>query len=133
MVAEMSDIIADPESSDDERGIAADAITEALAPALMADVVGKYSQFIQRSSGDESTAKVQSEEKQFAENVRRLMDEKGWNQETLADKIGISQPAISNMLNRHCRPQNRTILRLAEAFEVSPDTVWPDFSSRQTS
>ena len=34
------------------------------------------------------------------------MDEKGWNQETLADKIGISQPAISNMLNRHCRPQN---------------------------
>ena len=60
MVAEMSDIIADPESSDDERGFAADAITEALAPALMADVVGKYSQFIKRSSDDESFERVQS-------------------------------------------------------------------------
>ncbi len=37
-----------------------------------------------------------------------------------------SQPAISQMLNRNCRPQKKTILRLAQALDVLPQELWPD-------
>ena len=46
-------------------------------------------------------------------------------QEQLAAKIGVGQPAISNMLNRQCRPQRRTVKRLATALDVSPEDLWP--------
>jgi len=50
-------------------------------------------------------------------------------QEALAAKLGVGQPAISNMLNRQCRPQRRTVLRLAQALGISPEELWPGFQA----
>jgi len=44
----------------------------------------------------------------------------------LAEKIGVGQPAISMMLQRQCRPQKRTVMRIAEALGVSAEELWPN-------
>jgi transcriptional regulator with XRE-family HTH domain len=61
------------------------------------------------------------------------MQAKKWTQEMLAEKAGVGQPAISNMLNRQCRPQRRTIQKFAAVLGVSPDELWPGFSAEQPS
>jgi transcriptional regulator with XRE-family HTH domain len=53
------------------------------------------------------------------------MDKAGLTQEQLAEKIGVGQPAISMMLKRQCRPQKRTVQRLAEALGVAAEELWP--------
>jgi lambda repressor-like predicted transcriptional regulator len=65
------------------------------------------------------------EEATFAERLRALMEEKGLTQEKLAEKLGVGQPAISMMLARECRPQKKTVHRLAEALGVAPEALWP--------
>jgi len=62
----------------------------------------------------------------FADRLRELMDVKRISQSELADRVGCSQPAISQMLTRKRRPQKKTILRLAEALDVPAETLWPD-------
>jgi transcriptional regulator with XRE-family HTH domain len=62
----------------------------------------------------------------FAQRLRELMDSKRVSQLELAERIGCSQPAISQMLNRNCRPQKKTILKLAEALNVHAYELWPD-------
>jgi transcriptional regulator with XRE-family HTH domain len=65
----------------------------------------------------------------FAERLRALMQARGISQQDLAERIGCSQPAISQMLGRNRRPQKATILRLAEALRVSPRELWPDLDA----
>jgi len=65
------------------------------------------------------------EESLFADRLRALMAERGLTQAQLAEKIGVGQPAISMMLQRACRPQRRTVQRLAEALAVHPEELWP--------
>lgn len=65
------------------------------------------------------------EEATFADRLQRLMHEKGITQERLAEQIGVGQPAISMMLQRQCRPQQRTVKRIADALGVSPGDLWP--------
>jgi lambda repressor-like predicted transcriptional regulator len=74
---------------------------------------------------------LDAQEATFAERLRATMQAKGWTQEKLAEKIGIRQSAISNMLNRKSRPQTRTVQRLAEALDVSPEELWPDITKRE--
>ena len=45
-------------------------------------------------------------------------------QTQLASRVGCSQPAISQMLKRECRPQRSTILNLAAALDVDPRELW---------
>jgi transcriptional regulator with XRE-family HTH domain len=70
--------------------------------------------------------KMNAQEESFAERLKELMVAKQISQQELADRIGCSQPAISQMLSRMCRPQKRTILRLAEALNVHARELWPD-------
>jgi lambda repressor-like predicted transcriptional regulator len=72
--------------------------------------------------------RMDREEATFAERLRDAMRERGVTQAQLAEKIGVGQPAISMMLQRECRPQRRTVTRLAEALGVSPDDLWPGFT-----
>jgi transcriptional regulator with XRE-family HTH domain len=72
--------------------------------------------------------KMNSQEETFAQRLRELMDARQISQQELADRVGCSQPAISQMLSRMCRPQKRTILRLAEALNVHPRELWPDIA-----
>lgn len=80
------------------------------------------------SQNPEAEAVLSSMDRQesiFADKVRELMVAHGLNQSQLAEKVGIGQPAVSMMLNRQCRPQQKTIRRFAEAFGVSPSDLWP--------
>lgn len=61
----------------------------------------------------------------FAERLRAIMAEQGLTQAELAAKVGIGQPAISNMLNRTCSPQRKTVQKLATALSVKPEALWP--------
>lgn len=127
IIYEMAAIFDDEEATEDEKTHATDVITEALFPKLMDECV-ELDERALRSSASAMAAKAELDEEEaiFAENLHRLMAARGMSQEMLAQETGVSQPAISNMLNRNCRPQRRTILRLAEAFNVSPEEVWPD-------
>ncbi len=71
-------------------------------------------------------AKMDTQEETFSQRLRELMDVKRISQQELANRAGCSQPAISQMLNRACRPQKKTILKLAEALNVHPREIWPD-------
>ncbi len=71
-------------------------------------------------------AKMNVQEATFSQRLRELMDAKRISQQELANRAGCSQPAISQMLNRACRPQKKTILKLAEALNVHPREIWPD-------
>jgi DNA-binding XRE family transcriptional regulator len=66
------------------------------------------------------------EEATFAERLRELMDKNGISQTRLAEMIGVGQPAISMMLSRSCRPQLRTVEKIAQALGVSVNSLWPD-------
>jgi transcriptional regulator with XRE-family HTH domain len=70
--------------------------------------------------------KMNSQEAAFAARLKELMESKRVSQKELADRVGCSQPAISQMLNRNCRPQKKTILKLAEALNVQAHDLWPD-------
>ena len=62
----------------------------------------------------------------FAQRLRELLDARRMSQSELAERIGCSQPAISQMLNRNRRPRKRTILKLANALNVQAHELWPD-------
>lgn len=77
-------------------------------------------------SVDRLASELDSQEAAFAEKLRQLMKARAVTQAELASRIGCSQPAISQMLNRKCRPQRRTILNLATALNVDPRELWRD-------
>jgi lambda repressor-like predicted transcriptional regulator len=69
--------------------------------------------------------RMDSSEVHFADRLRKVLQIKGMTQDSLAQHIGVGQSAISMMLNRTCRPQNRTVLRIAKALGVDADELWP--------
>jgi transcriptional regulator with XRE-family HTH domain len=72
------------------------------------------------------------EEAEFATRLAAIMKDRKLSQEGLAKLVGVGQPAISNMLNRQCRPQRATVERFANALEVPPDKLWPKLRSEQS-
>jgi lambda repressor-like predicted transcriptional regulator len=73
----------------------------------------------------EAIDNMDREEAMFADRLEAIMKERKLSQEGLAKLVGVGQPAISNMLNRQCRPQRATIKRFADALGVAPDALWP--------
>ena len=69
--------------------------------------------------------KMDKQEATFAERLRHVMETNGVTQAELAKKVGIGQPAISMMLNRTCRPQQKTIGKIAAALGVESEELWP--------
>ncbi len=131
----MLDILNDPNTDDDDR----DSTLLTLADALFSNPHGeKFGTDLEESEkseadySDEARSAIEAmdrEETVFAARLRAFMDKEGMTQEQLAAKVGVGQPAISNMLNRQCRPQKRTVLRLAETFGVAPEALWPGFKA----
>lgn len=70
-------------------------------------------------------AQMEQEESVFAERLSRLMAEKQMTQAELARRIGVGQSAVSMLLSRKCRPQPRTLGKLAEALGVTVSEIWP--------
>lgn len=63
----------------------------------------------------------------FSTRLEAAMGRADLSQTALAERIGVSQAAISLMLKRECRPQRRTVRKLASALGVSPQDLWPEF------
>jgi transcriptional regulator with XRE-family HTH domain len=76
--------------------------------------------------------KMNTQEATFAQRLRELMEAKRISQQELAERAHCSQPAISQMLNRTCRPQKKTILKLAEALNMQARDLWPDIDVAET-
>lgn len=134
-IRKMLEILNDPSTDEDDRDMTLMTLADALFPNLQN---GKFGMDLEESEGfcpensEESRIAVDEmdrEEETFAARLRIAMENKGITQEELAEKIGIGQPAISNMLNRQCRPQRRTVVRLADALGVTPGDLWPGFAN----
>ncbi len=78
------------------------------------------------ASVDRVANELDSQEAAFAEKLREFMKLRAITQSELASRVGCTQPAISQMLKRACRPQRKTILALANALNVAPHELWPD-------
>ena len=126
IVLEMSEIISDESSTTDERTLAFDAIMEALFPGTAADVLEKHHEKLASPEAAKAAASLKVEQRGFSDRVRALMTEKNLTQDQLAKAVGMGQPAVSNILNRRCRPQRRTIAKFADALGVKPDDLWKD-------
>lgn len=69
--------------------------------------------------------RIESVVRPFADTLARLLAEKQMTQAELARRIGVGQSAISTMLSRRCRPQPRTLGKLADALGVPVEDLWP--------
>ncbi len=125
VVDEMTEILVDSDATEDDRMMATTTIIEAIFPGLSMDMMEDFSNGMQLSTSVKIRNELDAEEETFAERLRTIMETKGVSQEQLALLTGVGQPAISNMLKRQCRPQRRTIVRLAQALEVAESELWP--------
>ncbi|MHB8898435.1 MAG: helix-turn-helix domain-containing protein [Thermoguttaceae bacterium] len=132
VVIRLLGVVKDPHTAPGERQRALMTITDALFPNCdrgqfsSNPVESEASTTIESVSSARDVGRVKSQEGTFAERVRQLMEAKRVSQQELAARIGCSQPAISQMLNRSCRPQKKTIMKVAEAFNVDARELWPD-------
>ena len=55
------------------------------------------------------------------ENLKRLREEAGVSQKTLAEAIGVSQQSINKYENHNIEPDIETLRRMADYFETSVD------------
>lgn len=130
-IIEMSQIVNDPDADEDDKDLALATIQEALFPNHHSGNLGADLADLEQSCVEEcpemasAIAELDAEEAEFAERVQRLMAVQELTQSDLAEKSGVGQPAISMMLSRNCRPQKRTVDRLAKALGVSPQELWP--------
>ena len=126
-IREMVAIVNDPESSDDESYSALLTISEALFPSTHNGAIGVDLDDCEKEAPagvDEVLRSMDKQEATFADRVNGLLHQKSMTQGDLAAKVGIGQPAISMMLSRQCRPQRRTVEKIAKAMDVSPDEIW---------
>lgn len=59
----------------------------------------------------------------FGDCIRKLMEEKGITQAQLADRMGISQPAVNKLITKTVNPKGETLLRVAQAFGVKVEDL----------
>lgn len=125
-------VVKNPQTTAVERRRALMTIANALFPS--SDEGGEYglnpAEEARTAAGSPSLARevqaMATHEATFAQRLREVMEAKRVSQLELADRVGCSQPAISQLLNRNCRPQKKTILKLAEALNVQASDLWPD-------
>ncbi len=125
VVREMINIINSDDSEPEDLNAAVNTLWEALWPAKSADVCTTDECLRESDEMGRIADTLGQEHEAFSARVRGLMREKSLSQEQLARAAGITQPAVSNILNRNCRPQRRTVARFAAALGVEPDELWP--------
>ena len=124
--------LVDPQLDADDRALTAMTLADVLFPNLHEGELGSdleegEVQAQHSPEAQETLERMDREEALFAERLRAVMEESDVNQTQLAERLGIGQSAIAMMLQRHCRPQRRTVSRMAEALGVSPEKLWPSF------
>jgi transcriptional regulator with XRE-family HTH domain len=132
-VLQMLEIAEDTNLSADERAHALRTIADQLH--LIPDDEGRFGIDLARSEELAATnfpalayqiGQMNLQEAEFADRLRHLMKTKHITQKELAARIDCTQPAISQMLNRKCRPQRKTLDKIATALAVDVRELWPD-------
>jgi len=131
VVEEMIGVLLDSDSDEEHKQAALDTIAECLFPQPHHGELGmdlKESEETDAAHSESTRHEIERldfEERTFAERLRRIMREKKITQAQLAEATGVGQPAISNMLNRACRPQRKTVEKLARGLGVPSEELWP--------
>jgi lambda repressor-like predicted transcriptional regulator len=134
-IREMLEVLNDPNTDNDDRDMTLRTLADALFPNPHNGKLGidlEESEKVGADYSEEMRATLEEmnrEEETFADRLRSVLETQGITQEQLAQKAGVGQPAISNILNRQCRPQRRTVRRLADAIGVQPSELWPGFEN----
>lgn len=131
---EMLKVYLDPDVSAEDRFLAASTLADILFPNthegdMMLGMDLQEAEKIAHQTPEASAVlrAMDQEEGTFATRLEAAMRNRGISQTELAGRIGIGQSAISMMLKRECRPQKRTVSRIAEALDVKPEELWPGF------
>ncbi len=125
VVRDMIAIYASDDATDVEKQAAIYTIRDAIFPSFAEDL-GEMERVKRRSTeASEIQSEFERQERTFAERLKSLMEAKGITQEELAAITSVSQPAISHLLNRESRPQQRTIRKFAAALGVASEDLWP--------
>jgi len=131
-VVQLARLAGSPEATDREKTMALYSIAEALRPVMRNGHLGisvdEADQIAveDRPDGAAALARLQNQRKVFSERLAALIERKNVSQTELAKAIGVSQPAISLLLARKCRPQRRTVEKVAEALNVEIRELWPE-------
>jgi lambda repressor-like predicted transcriptional regulator len=130
-IRDMVAVIKSPDATEEERESAVITIAEALFPSRHNGVIGidfdqPYADVVPPDV-KHILQQMDQEEAGFGERVAALLEAKGMTQGDLAAEIGIGQPAVSMIISRGCRPQRRTIEKIAQALKVSTEELWPGF------
>ncbi len=127
MVFQMVSIVENPQATASDRDRALATIADVLRlNEDNDDAASRVSEAATFASQRRDVQNMNCQEAVFADRLRELMAVKCVTQEELSDRVGCSQPAISQMLNRKSRPQKKSILKLADALKVQPQELWPD-------
>ena len=59
-----------------------------------------------------------------AEKLRAAIDERGLKQKFIAEKIGISETALSAMLNGNQKIDVETFFAIAQVLRMTPDEIY---------
>jgi antitoxin component HigA of HigAB toxin-antitoxin module len=129
-IHDMMEILEDVEATQEEKSMALRTVEAILFPSHHNGSLGIALTDAEELGSQCGEAKhdlerMDEEEATFANRLRAFMEEKGINQNDLAQATGVGQPAISNMLTRHCRPQRRTVEKIASYFKIEPSELWP--------
>jgi predicted XRE-type DNA-binding protein len=129
-IRDMVKIVHSDDATTDEREGALATIAEALFPKKFNGILGIDLEECPHNAGQEAKETLKRMDREgatFSDRLAALLEAKDMTQEELAEAIGVGQPAVSMMLNRSCRPQRRTVEKIANALKVSPEDVWPGF------
>lgn len=124
MIHEMLKITYALDTTDQEKEAAELTIFEALFPKY-SEADGQLGFSLDDDVNDLINKQLDEQEKRFVERVQNLMTQKGISQTELSKATGVNQSAIAMMLKRNCRPQRRTVKKLAEALGVDARMLWP--------
>lgn len=139
VIIDMVSVCEDRDSSQDEVQSALDTLVEALFPVtndkdgFLGIEIGELREVQDQDTKETVLAALDLEEQTFAERLAAMLELQSVSQSELADRIGVGQPAISMMLARGCRPQRRTVEKIADALGLVPADLWPTIQQIDTS
>lgn len=128
VIRDMAVVYNAPDATEEEREAALSTIAEALFPSHHNGTLGACLEDCEADAPLNIKVvlkEMDREEATFGQRVNALLELRGMTQAELAAAIGVKQPAVAMMLSRACRPQRRTVEKIAEALRVSPEEIWP--------
>lgn len=131
VIGDMCDLINDPDIDPDDHEAAVATLVEALFPTSHNGKLGIDIEDLREVGIKESPQfveeikKFDADEVTFSDRLKTILEQRNMKQDELAELIGVQQPAVSMMLARKCRPQRKTLERIAEAFKMPIEELWP--------